>query len=488
EVQVTAQVADALDNFNGQTLTNTTIVDYGTGQSTSSATVEIVEPILQIDKTGSLLSGPAGSTVTYTLVISHANSSTAGAYDLTISDLLSDPNVRLIPETVTTSSGTVTVGNGAASTSIAVTADTLALADTITITFQAVINPDLATGVVVNNTSTVDWDSVPGPWGRSGSSNDPAVFTTTNPIVDLAITKIGTPDPVTIGGNLNYTITVTNLGPSTATNVTLIDPLPPVITVTNVTTSQGTSNLVINTLTSLIGTLRPGEQATVSIDATAPSTAQSFSNSASVTASQTESVTVNNAATQPTTVVLTSDLRGRNWVDTNQNNQFDPSEYPIPGVQMTLTGVNDQGQNVSLAQTSLADGSYAFTDLRPGTYTVTQTQPTLFIDAPDYLGSEGGTIPAKNQLRVTLAPGIDAIDYNFTERGLRSTGIGKRLLLRSNLLASGSPTNAINSAALDSIFAQLTRNGAADFDDDGDSDASDYNFMVANLGGTFQWP
>lgn len=488
EVQVTAQVADALDNSNGQTLTNTTIVDYGTGQATSNATVEIVEPVLQIDKSGNLSTGPAGSTVTYTLVVSHANSSTADAYDLTISDPLTDPNMRLVPGSVTTSSGTVTVGNGTADTSITVTAGTLALADTITISFQAVINPDLGSGVAVNNTSNLNWDSFPGPSGRGGSGNDPAVFTTTAPRIDLAVTKVGTPDPVTIGGNLHYTISVTNLGPSTATNVTLVDPLPPVITVTNVTASQGTSNLVVNTLTSLLGTLRPGEQATVNIDATAPFTAQSFTNSANVTASQTDSAPPNNTATQPTTVVLTADLSGRNWVDTNQNGLFDSNESPIPGVQVTLSGINDLGQNVSIVQTSLPNGSYAFTDLRPGTYFVTQTQPTLFIDASDYLGSVGGTIPAKNQFRVTLTPGVDAVDYNFTERGLRSNGIGKRILLRSNLVASGSPTNAISNAALDSIFAQLTRNGNADFDHYGDADQSDYNFMVANLGGTFQWP
>ena len=40
------------------------------------------------------------------------------------------------------------------------------------------------------------------------------------------MTKVDTPDPVTPGGNFNYTITVTNAGPSNAANVSLSDTLP----------------------------------------------------------------------------------------------------------------------------------------------------------------------------------------------------------------------------------------------------------------------
>ncbi len=43
---------------------------------------------------------------------------------------------------------------------------------------------------------------------------------------DLSITKSGSPNPVTIGQNLTYTITITNTGPDPATNVILTDTLP----------------------------------------------------------------------------------------------------------------------------------------------------------------------------------------------------------------------------------------------------------------------
>jgi hypothetical protein len=43
----------------------------------------------------------------------------------------------------------------------------------------------------------------------------------------------------------------------------------------------------------------------------------------------------------------------------------------VPGLTVVLTGVNDAGQDVSLTTTTGADGSYTFTGLLPGTYSVT---------------------------------------------------------------------------------------------------------------------
>jgi len=56
---------------------------------------------------------------------------------------------------------------------------------------------------------------------------------------DLQVTKSGSPDPVRIGENLTYTITVTNNGPGAATGVTINDSLPAGVTHVSTTPSQG---------------------------------------------------------------------------------------------------------------------------------------------------------------------------------------------------------------------------------------------------------
>lgn len=58
-------------------------------------------------------------------------------------------------------------------------------------------------------------------------------------VADLQITKTASPDPVSAGQDLTYTLTVTNNGPNTATNVEVSDPLPAGVTWQSTATSQG---------------------------------------------------------------------------------------------------------------------------------------------------------------------------------------------------------------------------------------------------------
>jgi uncharacterized repeat protein (TIGR01451 family) len=56
---------------------------------------------------------------------------------------------------------------------------------------------------------------------------------------DLSITKTDAPDPVTVGNNLTYTITVTNNSANTANNVNVMDTLPGGVMFVQATSSQG---------------------------------------------------------------------------------------------------------------------------------------------------------------------------------------------------------------------------------------------------------
>jgi uncharacterized repeat protein (TIGR01451 family) len=54
----------------------------------------------------------------------------------------------------------------------------------------------------------------------------PTATPTPGPVADLSLTKTDSPDPVAHLGQLTYTLTINNAGPSTATSVVVTDPLP----------------------------------------------------------------------------------------------------------------------------------------------------------------------------------------------------------------------------------------------------------------------
>ncbi|HEY8202481.1 MAG TPA: DUF11 domain-containing protein [Actinomycetota bacterium] len=157
---------------------------------------------------------------------------------------------------------------------------------------------------VITNTATVggnEADPTPG--------NNSATVTTTisdpPPDVDLSITKIGTPDPVTAGGDLAYTLTVANNGPEAATGVVVIDSLP--AGATFVSASSGCTN-ASGTVACTIGNLANGASASRTITVTAPASAGTISNTASVVGNEGDPVTGNNSATTTTTVKGKADV------------------------------------------------------------------------------------------------------------------------------------------------------------------------------------
>src|SRR5439155_2876039 len=117
------------------------------------------------------------------------------------------------------------------------------------------------------------------------------------PQADLAINQTDSPDPVTVGNNLTYTITVTNNGPNPATDVTLIDTPSGA---NFVSASQGCSQSG-GIITCNLADIAVGASATVNIVVT-PTAAGTISNTASVTAKEIDPDTANNTATESTTV------------------------------------------------------------------------------------------------------------------------------------------------------------------------------------------
>ena len=126
-------------------------------------------------------------------------------------------------------------------------------------------------------------------------------FTLSQEQSDLAVSKVASPDPVNVGGNVTYTITVTNLGPGAAVGATLTDVLPAGLSFVSVTTSQGLGGNSGNSVTANLGPIPALGFATVTIVATATN-AGLITNAVAVANSGLETALANNSATVVTTV------------------------------------------------------------------------------------------------------------------------------------------------------------------------------------------
>ena len=129
---------------------------------------------------------------------------------------------------------------------------------------------------------------------------------------------------------------------------------------------------------------------------------------------QSRLISADNEGTQADTANPNS-IAGSVYADLNNDGVRESTEQGIANVKVTLTGVDDKGQSVTLIRTTDANGQYSFRDLRAGTYTVTETSPANYIDGIDTAGSLGGTVGADKVSSVKLVGNSNGVNYNFGE-------------------------------------------------------------------------
>ncbi len=122
---------------------------------------------------------------------------------------------------------------------------------------------------------------------------------------------------------------------------------------------------------------------------------------------------------------IPSSLSGYSYLDSNNNGIKDAGELPLSGVTITLTGNDANNATISQTKVSAADGSYTFTNLAPGTYSVGKIQPVFLVDGKETVGSQGGTA-ANNKIQIQLSQGTTGTGNNFGEASRQSANYRKQ--------------------------------------------------------------
>jgi uncharacterized repeat protein (TIGR01451 family) len=147
---------------------------------------------------------------------------------------------------------------------------------------------------------------------------------TTLPVADLVLTQSDLPDPVPVGNFLRYRVTVTNTGPSTATNVTVTH------TLANVSFDFASGNCTesVELLTCDLGSLAPGTSRAINIYVI-PTALGTLANTATIVSGESDPTPSNNAATATTSVTGFADLSISKTDDVSSVNVGGPIAYTI---------------------------------------------------------------------------------------------------------------------------------------------------------------
>ena len=276
----------------------------GSGGQTSTAAPSAIPGVsggaecadLSITKSGPATVG-AGGAVAYQLVV--ANNGPSAASTVSVTDTL-PAGVTFV--SVSASNGGWSCSN-AGNASVTCTRATWASGSSTTFTIN--VTAQNQAGTMTNTASVSSATPDPTPTNNNASAN-----TTVTAVADLAVTKVG-PPTVVAGGNVSYTVSASNNGPSNASNVSLVDTLPAGVTFVSVTPSNGgwTCNNAGNvSVTCTRGNWNSGASTTFTIVVTAPAQAGSLSNTASISSTTPDPDTTNNTGTANTSVTGSANL------------------------------------------------------------------------------------------------------------------------------------------------------------------------------------
>ncbi len=287
-ITVTATVAPDATGALSNTATVASATDDPDPVNNTATVAGDLEPSADLSIAKVLSSGTPvpGQPVTYTITVDNAGPSTASA--VTVRDAL-DPS--LADAAVTTTAGTCTVGGDGV---VVCALGALGPDDAaVTITVTATLDP--AATAALTNTATVSSSTQdPDP-----TDNDATVTTPVAPSADVSITKTLAPATPVPGETVTFTLTIANVGPSSAADVRVADVLSDSLLDPEVGSSAGTCMIVDGTLGCELGTLAPaGDPVVITVTAVlTPGQTDPVSNTATVASDTPDPRADNNTAT-----------------------------------------------------------------------------------------------------------------------------------------------------------------------------------------------
>ena len=127
-------------------------------------------------------------------------------------------------------------------------------------------------------------------------------------------------------------------------------------------------------------------------------------------------------------------ITGHVYNDADKDGVFDFGDSGISGATVTLLKLSTTNTWVSVKTAKTGtNGFYSFTGLSAGTYKVSETQPSGYIDSKDNLGSLGGSDAVNDELSgIILTSASTGSNYNFGEIKQASASISGTVFLDSD--------------------------------------------------------
>src|SRR6185437_15751434 len=248
---------------------------------------------VSITETGAPNPVAVGQQETYTLTVTNNDSANTASRVVVHDSLPSDAS--FVSGSTNPPGGDITLSFNTVTASVGDLAPGATATVTINVTFGAAgvdTNTVTATSDTSDDNQNNNTASVTTAVGESGGA------------ADLSITNAGAPEPVAVGQQETYTLSVTNHDPANAASgVVATDTLPAGATVVSMSTSAagGTVSQSNGTVTANLGGLAAGASESVTIVVTFAATG-AVTNTAAVTSTTTDNNQGNNSSTFTTTV------------------------------------------------------------------------------------------------------------------------------------------------------------------------------------------